>query len=63
MDWKKVGIGALIALGGALVSYVSTIVIPAMEASGNATLLLVAVVASTVINALRQSGKIKEPAK
>ncbi len=61
MDWKKVGIGALIALGGALVSYVSTIVIPAMEASGNATLLLVAAVASIVINALRQAGKIKEP--
>ena len=61
MDWKKVGIGALIALGGALVSYISTIVIPAMEASGNATLLLVAAVASIVINALRQAGKIKEP--
>ena len=61
MDWKKVGIGALIALGGALASYVSTIVIPAMEQSGNATLLLVAVVASTAINALRQAGKIKEP--
>jgi hypothetical protein len=61
MDWKKVGIGALIALGGALFTYVSTIVIPAMEASGDATLLLVAVVASTAINAIRQVAKIKEP--
>ena len=61
MDWKKVGIGALIALGGALTSYVSTIVIPAMEASGDATLLLVAAVASIAINALRQVAKIKEP--
>ena len=61
MDWKKVGIGAMIALGGSLFSYVSTIVIPAMEASGDATLLLVAAVASIAINALRQAAKIKEP--
>ena len=61
MDWKKVGIGALIALGGALFSYVSAIVIPAMEASGDATLLLVAAVASIAINAIRQAAKIKEP--
>jgi hypothetical protein len=36
-------------------------VIPAMEQSGNATLLLVAAVASIAINAFRQAAKIKEP--
>jgi hypothetical protein len=61
MDWKKVGIGALIALGGALTSYVSTIVIPAMQASGNATLLMVAAFASVAINIARKALENKEP--
>lgn len=54
MDWKKIGTGALIALSGAALTYATTIVIPAMESSGNATLLTAAAFASVAVNVIRK---------
>ena len=59
MDWKKIGTGALIALSGAAITYVTTIVIPAMEKSGDAVLLLVAAFASVAVNAIRKAMETK----
>ena len=55
MDWKSIGRGALIALAGAALTYATTIVIPAMEGSGNATLLTAAAFASVAVNVLRKA--------
>jgi hypothetical protein len=59
MDWKSIGRGALIALAGAALTYATTIVIPAMEGSGNATLLAVAAFASVAVNVLRKAMETK----
>ena len=59
MDWKSIGRGALIALAGAALTYASTIVIPAMEGSGNATLLALAAVASVAVNVIRKALEAK----
>ena len=55
MDWKSIGRGAMIALAGAALTYATTIVIPAMEGSGNATLLTAAAFASVAVNVLRKA--------
>jgi hypothetical protein len=55
MDWKSIGRGAAIALAGAALTYATTIVIPAMEGSGNATLLTAAAFASVAVNVLRKA--------
>ena len=55
MDWKSIGRGAMIALAGAALTYATTIVIPAMEGSGNATLLTLAAFASVAVNVLRKA--------
>ena len=54
MDWGSIGRGALIAIGGAALTFAATVVIPAMQQSGNATLLTVAAFASVAINVLRK---------
>ena len=54
MDWKSIGRGALIALSGAALTYASTVVIPAMQGSGNATLLTIAAFASVAVNVIRK---------
>jgi hypothetical protein len=59
MDWKSIGRGALIALAGAALTYATTIVIPAMEKSGDAVLLLVAAFASVAVNAIRKAMETK----
>jgi hypothetical protein len=59
MDWKSIGRGAAIALAGAALTYATTIVIPAMEGSGNATLLTAAAFASVAVNVLRKSMEAK----
>jgi hypothetical protein len=59
MEWKKIGTGALIALSGAAITYATTIVIPAMEKSGDAVLLLVAAFASVAVNAPRKAMETK----
>lgn len=59
MDWQSIGRGALIALTGASLTYATTIVIPAMEASGNATLLMVAAFASVAVNVIRKAMETK----
>jgi hypothetical protein len=59
MDWKSIGRGALIALAGAALTYATTIVIPAMEGSGNATLLTLAAFASVGVNVLRKAMETK----
>ena len=59
MDWRKVAIGAAIAIGGSMLTYVTTVVIPAMEASGDATLLALAAAFSIGINMLRNYWKAK----
>lgn len=53
--WKKVGKGLLIAIGGAVLTYVSTTVIPGLQDSGNATMLLIAAIASTLVNAAQKA--------
>ena len=63
MDWKKIGTGALIALAGAALTYATTIVIPAMEGSGNATLLTAAAFASVAVNVLRKALEQKNEVK
>lgn len=52
-DLKKLGIGALLAMGGALVTFLSTEFLPNLDQS---TLLgaLLAGIASVVLNALRK---------
>jgi hypothetical protein len=59
MDWKSIGRGAAIALAGAALTYATTIVIPAMEVSGNATLLTAAAFASVAVNVLRKALEAK----
>ena len=54
IDWKKILTGAAIAIGGALLSYVSSEVIPSLRESGDATLLAVAAFASVAINIARK---------
>jgi hypothetical protein len=61
MDWAAIGRGAAIAIGGAALTYASTVLIPAMQSSGNATLLIVAAFASVAINVIRKALKDKEP--
>jgi hypothetical protein len=63
MDWRKIGTGALIALSGAAITYATTIVIPAMEKSGDAVLLLVAAFASVAVNAARKAIEAKGETK
>ena len=55
MDWKSIGRGALIALAGAALTYATSVVVPAMEGSGNATLLTLAAFASVAVNVLRKA--------
>jgi hypothetical protein len=54
MDWASIGRGAAIAIGGAALTFAATTLIPAMQASGNATLLTVAAFASVAINVARK---------
>jgi hypothetical protein len=61
MDWGSIGRGAAIAIGGAALTYASTVLIPAMQASGNATLLIVAAFASVAINVIRKALEHKDP--
>lgn len=52
--WWKVGKGLLISVGGAALAYATATVIPALNESGDPKLLVVAVIASTVVNALQK---------
>ena len=61
MDWASIGRGAAIAIGGAALTYASTVLVPAMQASGNATLLMIAAFASVAINIARKALEPKEP--
>ena len=49
-DLLKVAKGAALAAAGAILAYLSTQVIPDMEASGNAMLLTVAGIGSVLVN-------------
>jgi hypothetical protein len=55
MDWNSIARGAAIALAGAALTYATSIVIPAMQGSGNATLLTLAAFASVAVNVLRKA--------
>ena len=61
MDWASIGRGAAIAIGGATLTFAATVLIPAMQASGNATLLMIAAFASVAINIARKALEQKEP--
>lgn len=52
-DWKKIAVGGLMALGGALATYLLNTVLPQLKEQGeiNATLF---VLFSTLINAARK---------
>lgn len=49
--WKKVMKGLAIATGGAVLTYVSTVMIPALQESPNAVLLVVLPIVSALVNA------------
>lgn len=53
-QWIKIGKGALIALGGAILTYASTSVLPALDASGNAAILALSAALSVLINFARK---------
>jgi hypothetical protein len=53
-DWISIAKGAGIAIAGALLTFAAAVLIPAMEASGNAGLLALAAFASVAINVLRK---------
>ena len=53
-EWLSIAKGAGIAIAGALLAFAGDILIPAMHASGSATLLTVAVVASVIVNVARK---------
>ena len=53
-QWIKIGKGALIAVGGALLTYSAEFVIPALEDTGHAALLILAAAASVSINVARK---------
>jgi len=53
-QWLKIAKGLGLALGGAAIAYASTVVVPALQDSGNPTLLIVAAVASALINVARK---------
>ena len=61
MDWASIGRGAAIAIGGAALTFAATVLIPAMQASGNATLLMIAAFASVAINIARKALEQKVP--
>lgn len=63
MDWASIARGAGIALAGAALTYASTVVIPAMQGSGNATLLTIAAFASVAVNVIRKALESKSEAK
>lgn len=52
--WKKVLKGLGIAVAGAILAYASSAVIPALNESGNPTLLIVAALASALVNAIQK---------
>lgn len=52
-DWKKIGVGAVVAVGGALLTIVAEQVIPAID-QGTATGALIASVAAIALNAARK---------
>ena len=60
MDWKSIARGAAIALAGAALTYATSVVVPAMEGSGNATLLTLAAFASVAVNVLRKALEAKK---
>ena len=53
-DWKKILTGLGIGMAGAALTWISTEVIPAMEGSDDATLLLLAAVLAAGANAARK---------
>ena len=63
MDWKAIARGAGVALAGAALTYASTVVIPAMQGSGNATLLTIAAFASVAVNVIRKALEARSEAK
>ncbi len=54
IDWKKILRGLLIALAGAVLAWVSEQLIPVLQESNEAVLLLVAAVLSAIVNAVRK---------
>jgi len=53
-EWLSIAKGAGIAIAGALLAFAGDVLIPAMHASGSATLLTVAVIASVLVNVARK---------
>ena len=54
LDIKKIGIGAVLAILGALAAYVTTTVVPALEEAGTPAALIVAAIVPIAINAIRK---------
>lgn len=53
-QWVKIGKGALIAAGGAVLAYAAEFAVPTLQESGNAWLLAIAASASVLINVARK---------
>lgn len=50
-QWKKVSKGLMIAVGGAVLTYASTVLLPLLQTSSDPVKLATAAVASALINA------------
>ena len=53
-QWVKIGKGALVAAAGGLLTYASTVVIPAMQDSSSEALIAIAAFASVAVNVVRK---------
>lgn len=54
IDWKKIGTGAAISVGGALVGYVSETMVPYLNGVGTPIALTIASLSSVGINVVRK---------
>lgn len=60
-QWKSITRGAVVAVLGALAAYGTASVIPALQASNDPRLLLLAAVLSVVVNVIRKWPELYPP--
>jgi len=54
LDWRKVLTGLGVGIAGAVLAWLTTVLIPAMQETGDEKLLFLAVVLATIVNGLRK---------
>jgi hypothetical protein len=55
VDWQKVGTGLLIGLTGAVLTWITKVLVPALEQTSDEQLLLLAAVLAAIANAFRKA--------